>query len=66
MARRGLDLARTWNTSFPTGMWLAAYVKKTHTNSTKVRGGALVALFFLPAGRISYTATPDMPQPHCV
>ena len=29
----------------------------------EVRGGALVALFFLPAGRISYTATPDMPQP---
>ncbi|KAL5359375.1 hypothetical protein BJX96DRAFT_174292 [Aspergillus floccosus] len=29
----------------------------------QVRGGALVALFFLPAGRISYAATPDMPQP---
>ncbi|KAI1847524.1 hypothetical protein JX265_000774 [Neoarthrinium moseri] len=29
----------------------------------RVRGGALVALFFLPAGRISYKATPDMPQP---
>ncbi|CEJ82271.1 Putative p-hydroxylaminobenzoate lyase [[Torrubiella] hemipterigena] len=29
----------------------------------EVRGGALVALFFLPAGRIAYTATPDMPQP---
>ncbi|OAP65319.1 hypothetical protein AYL99_01291 [Fonsecaea erecta] len=29
----------------------------------EVRGGALVALFFLPAGRISYAATPDMPQP---
>lgn len=29
----------------------------------QVRGGALVALFFLPAGRISYSATPDMPQP---
>ncbi|OQV08660.1 hypothetical protein CLAIMM_12892 [Cladophialophora immunda] len=29
----------------------------------EVRGGALVALFFLPAGRISYEATPDMPQP---
>ncbi|RJE25881.1 hypothetical protein PHISCL_01788 [Aspergillus sclerotialis] len=28
-----------------------------------VRKGAVVALFFLPAGRISYTATPDMPQP---
>ena len=32
----------------------------------EVRGGALVALFFLPAGRISYNATPDMPQPHCI
>jgi hypothetical protein len=29
----------------------------------QVRKGALVALFFLPAGRISYEATPDMPQP---
>ncbi|KAI0470639.1 p-hydroxylaminobenzoate lyase [Xylariaceae sp. FL0804] len=29
----------------------------------RVRGGAVVALFFLPAGRISYKATPDMPQP---
>jgi hypothetical protein len=29
----------------------------------QVRGGALVALFFLPAGRISYTAKPGMPQP---
>ncbi|OAA49673.1 p-hydroxylaminobenzoate lyase [Metarhizium rileyi] len=29
----------------------------------QVRGGALVALFFLPAGRIVYDATPDMPQP---
>ncbi|KAH8669040.1 p-hydroxylaminobenzoate lyase [Xylariales sp. PMI_506] len=29
----------------------------------RVRGGALVAMFFLPAGRISYKATPDMPQP---
>ncbi|KAI1494196.1 p-hydroxylaminobenzoate lyase [Biscogniauxia mediterranea] len=29
----------------------------------RVRGGALVALFFLPAGRISYKATPDMAQP---
>ncbi len=29
----------------------------------EVRGGALIALFFLPAGRISYDATPDMPQP---
>lgn len=29
----------------------------------RVRGGPLVALFFLPAGRISYKATPDMPQP---
>jgi hypothetical protein len=32
----------------------------------EVRGGALVALFFLPAGRISYQVTPDTPQPHCV
>jgi hypothetical protein len=29
----------------------------------QVRGGALVALFFLPAGRISYKATPELPQP---
>jgi hypothetical protein len=29
----------------------------------QVRKGALVALFFLPAGRISYAATPDMKQP---
>jgi hypothetical protein len=29
----------------------------------QVRRGALVALFFLPAGRISYEATPDMAQP---
>lgn len=29
----------------------------------EARGGALVALFFLPAGRISYDATPDMDQP---
>jgi len=29
----------------------------------EVRGGRLVALFFLPAGRISYDATPGMPQP---
>lgn len=29
----------------------------------RVRKGALVALFFLPAGRISYKATPDMKQP---
>jgi len=29
----------------------------------QVRKGALVALFFLPAGRISYEATPDMAQP---
>ncbi|KAF2125176.1 hypothetical protein P153DRAFT_349540 [Dothidotthia symphoricarpi CBS 119687] len=27
------------------------------------RGGAVVALFFLPAGRISYSANPDDPQP---
>lgn len=32
----------------------------------RVRGGALVALFFLPAGRISYKAKPDQPQPVCV
>ncbi|KAH7070902.1 hypothetical protein FB567DRAFT_455449 [Paraphoma chrysanthemicola] len=29
----------------------------------QVRGGALVALFFLPAGRISYTAKPGDQQP---
>ncbi|KAF2035057.1 hypothetical protein EK21DRAFT_96854 [Setomelanomma holmii] len=29
----------------------------------QVRGGALVALFFLPAGRISYGAKPGDPQP---
>ncbi|KAJ6523388.1 p-hydroxylaminobenzoate lyase [Mycena vulgaris] len=29
----------------------------------RARGGGLIALFFLPAGRISYNATPDMPQP---
>lgn len=29
----------------------------------QVRGGALVALFFLPAGRIAYNAVPGMPQP---
>ena len=29
----------------------------------QVRKGALVALFFLPAGRISYSATPDVKQP---
>ncbi|KAM0791044.1 hypothetical protein ACM66B_004340 [Microbotryomycetes sp. NB124-2] len=28
-----------------------------------VRRGALIALFFLPAGRISYNAKPDDPQP---
>ncbi|KIW12617.1 hypothetical protein PV08_09895 [Exophiala spinifera] len=32
----------------------------------EVRGGALVALFFLPAGRISYAAKPGDPQPHCL
>lgn len=32
----------------------------------EARGGRLVALFFLPAGRISYEATPEMAQPHCV
>jgi hypothetical protein len=29
----------------------------------EVHGGALVALFFLPAGRISYKARPGAPQP---
>lgn len=29
----------------------------------EVRGGALVALFFLPAGRISYKISPGLPQP---
>ncbi|PGH23848.1 hypothetical protein AJ80_02096 [Polytolypa hystricis UAMH7299] len=29
----------------------------------QVRKGALVSLFFLPAGRISYEAKPGMPQP---
>ncbi|KAL3478885.1 hypothetical protein BJX99DRAFT_256090 [Aspergillus californicus] len=29
----------------------------------EVRGGALIALFFLPAGRISYEASPGMKQP---
>ncbi|KAF6828753.1 p-hydroxylaminobenzoate lyase [Colletotrichum plurivorum] len=29
----------------------------------EARKGALVALFFLPAGRISYSATPGAPQP---
>jgi hypothetical protein len=29
----------------------------------EVKGGALVALFFLPAGRISYEAKPGMAQP---
>lgn len=29
----------------------------------EVRGGALVALFFLPSGRISYKARPGGPQP---
>ena len=33
----------------------------------EVRGGALVALFFLPAGRISYkTAKPGDAQPVCI
>ncbi len=32
----------------------------------QVRGGALVALFFLPAGRIAYGVDPEAPQPHCV
>ncbi|KAK6855035.1 p-hydroxylaminobenzoate lyase [Apiospora arundinis] len=29
----------------------------------RVRGGRLVALFFLPAGRITYDASPEMSQP---
>ena len=29
----------------------------------QVRGGALVALFFLPAGRIAYEVSPEAPQP---
>jgi hypothetical protein len=29
----------------------------------QVRGGGVAALFFLPAGRISYKATPNDPQP---
>lgn len=29
----------------------------------EVRGGALVSLFFLPAGRIAYDAQPGAPQP---
>nr|OQO32046.1 hypothetical protein B0A51_00584 [Rachicladosporium sp. CCFEE 5018] len=29
----------------------------------EVRGGALIALFFLPAGRISHKAQPGAPQP---
>ncbi|KAJ4400683.1 hypothetical protein N0V91_008521 [Didymella pomorum] len=29
----------------------------------QVRGGALIALFFLPAGRISYSAKPEDAQP---
>lgn len=29
----------------------------------EARGGPVVALFFLPAGRISYAASPDEPQP---
>jgi hypothetical protein len=32
----------------------------------EVRGGALIALFFLPAGRISYKAKPGDPQPASV
>ncbi len=32
----------------------------------QVRGGAIVALFFLPAGRISYNARPGDPQPMAV
>jgi hypothetical protein len=32
----------------------------------RVRRGALIALFFLPAGRISYRAKPGDPQPASV
>lgn len=32
----------------------------------EVHGGALVALFFLPAGRISYKIKPGLPQPSSV
>ncbi|KAM0749820.1 hypothetical protein T439DRAFT_326716 [Meredithblackwellia eburnea MCA 4105] len=32
----------------------------------EVRGGAIIALFFLPAGRISYKASPGDPQPLAV
>lgn len=32
----------------------------------EVRGGALVAVFFLPAGRISYKASPGAPQPRAI
>ncbi|PMD54187.1 uncharacterized protein K444DRAFT_598676 [Hyaloscypha bicolor E] len=32
----------------------------------QVRGGALVAMFFLPAGRIAYNMKPGMPQPASV
>lgn len=38
----------------------------TEGSYPEVRGGALIALFFLPAGRISYGAKPGDPQPHCV
>lgn len=37
----------------------------THHYPT-VRRGALVALFFLPAGRIAYDAKPGDAQPHCL
>ncbi|KAF2720900.1 p-hydroxylaminobenzoate lyase [Polychaeton citri CBS 116435] len=32
----------------------------------RVRNGALVALFFLPAGRIAFDSKPGDAQPHCV
>lgn len=35
-------------------------------DDVQVRNGALVALFFLPAGRISYEAKPDWKQPDYV
>ncbi|KAJ7893383.1 p-hydroxylaminobenzoate lyase [Mycena olivaceomarginata] len=41
--------------------WTSPAAGTHHFPETK--GGALVALFFLPAGRISYNARPGMPQP---
>lgn len=45
---------------------ITSSVFSTIDSCSQVRKGALIALFFLPAGRISYEAKPDMPQPHCV